>query len=150
MNSGTSDFLNVSRWVAALSVVFYHVYSISVGDPERVVHLSLVWRVVHFSSGFGHVSVIVFFVISGFLVGGRTILTLRNKEFNLLDYLIHRFSRIYLVLVPALVVGYAVDWAGINFCDSSGIYIHPDQFYTNQFGNDITHHLSLRILIGNF
>jgi peptidoglycan/LPS O-acetylase OafA/YrhL len=149
MNSGTSDFLNASRWVAALAVVFYHVYNISVGDPQHVVHLSLVWRIVHFFSGFGHVAVIVFFVISGFLVGGRTILTSRNKGFNVLDYFIHRFSRIYLVLVPALVVGYGVDWAGINFCDSSGIYVHPDQFYTNQFGNDITDHLSLSIFIGN-
>src|SRR5689334_17724012 len=109
MNSGTSDFLNASRWVAALSVVLYHVYSISVGDPQHVVHLSLFWRIMHFGSGFGHEAVIVFFVISGFLVGGRAILTLRNKGFNLSDYFIHRFSRIYLVMVPALVVGYAID-----------------------------------------
>jgi peptidoglycan/LPS O-acetylase OafA/YrhL len=93
--------------------------------------------------------VIGFFVMSGFLVGGRVILRLPDKGFNATDYFIYRFSRIYTVLIAALVVGYHLDWLGINYLDSSGIYIHPDQFYTNQFGNDITSHLGLGILIGN-
>ena len=149
MNSGTSDFLNASRWVAALAVVFFHVYNISVGDPQHVQHLSLFWRGVHFFGGFGRIAVIAFFVISGFLVGGRVILRLPDKEFDAIDYFIHRFSRIYTVLIPALVMGYGIDWLGINFFDSSGIYIHPDQLYTNGFGNDITNHLGLGIFIGN-
>jgi peptidoglycan/LPS O-acetylase OafA/YrhL len=149
MNSGTSDFLNASRWVAALAVVFYHVYNISVGDHDHVEHLSLFWRGVHFFGGFGHIAVIGFFVISGFLVGGGVILRLPYKGFDVTDYFIHRFSRIYTVLIAALFVSYCVDWLGINYLDSSGIYIHPDQFYANQFGNDITSHLGLGILIGN-
>jgi peptidoglycan/LPS O-acetylase OafA/YrhL len=66
-------------------------------------------------------------VISGFLVGGRTILNLHDKGFGIIDYLVHRFSRIYTVLIPALIVGFILDRLGI----ASGIYNHPDQFYTN-------------------
>jgi peptidoglycan/LPS O-acetylase OafA/YrhL len=59
MNSGTSDFLNASRWVAAFFVVIGHVYNISV-NYRGVVHPSLLVRGMHFFSGFGHIAVIVF------------------------------------------------------------------------------------------
>jgi peptidoglycan/LPS O-acetylase OafA/YrhL len=104
---------------------------------------------VHFFGGFGHTAVIIFFVISGFLIGGRTILNLEDKGFDLVDYFIHRFSRIYTVFVPALVAGYMIDWAGLEFFNASGIYNHPEQFYTNAFGNDIAKHLGLDTFVGN-
>jgi peptidoglycan/LPS O-acetylase OafA/YrhL len=149
MKAGTSDFLNASRWVAALLVVLYHVYNISIGDPNHVVQPSLFWHAVHFLCGFGHIAVIAFFVISGFLVGGLAILRYPDKGFDAVDYFVHRFSRIYTVMIPALIAGYMFDWSGIKFFDSSGIYIHPDPFYSNRFGNDIANHLSLQIFVGN-
>jgi hypothetical protein len=151
MNSSTSDFLNASRWIAAFLVVLGHVFSISISMdhyydiPDR----SLLLRGLHFFSGFGHIAVIVFFVISGFLVGGRAILRSLNQEFRVTDYFSHRFSRIYTVFIPALIVGYIIDWSGIKFFNSSGVYIHPEQFYGNPLGNDITKHLSLKIFVGN-
>ena len=148
MNSGASDFLNASRWVAAFFVVIGHVYNISV-NYRGVVHPSLLVRGMHFFSGFGHIAVIVFFVISGFLVGGRTILNLHDKGFGIIDYLVHRFSRIYTVLIPALIVGFILDRLGIEFFNASGIYNHPDQFYTNSFGNNIAKHLSFNTFVGN-
>lgn len=50
MNSGTSDFLNASRWVAAFFVVIGHVYNISV-NYRGVVHPSLLVRGMHFLAG---------------------------------------------------------------------------------------------------
>jgi peptidoglycan/LPS O-acetylase OafA/YrhL len=147
MNSGTSAFLNASRWVAAFFVVFGHVYNISVNYHD--VHPNLSQRAVHFLGGFGHISVIVFFVISGFLVGGRTVLSLKIQKFNITDYFINRFSRIYTVLIPALIVGFILDRVGIAFFNASGIYTHPDEFYTNTFGNDIAKHLSFDTFVGN-
>jgi peptidoglycan/LPS O-acetylase OafA/YrhL len=146
MSPGTSVVLNASRWVAAFFVVFKHVFGISmanVGDP------SLLLRGGHFFSGFGDIAVIVFFVISGFLVGGRTILKLQYERFRIIDYFVHRFSRIYTVLIPALIVGFILDRSGIEFFNASGIYTHPDQFYNNSFGNDIATHLSLSTFVGN-
>jgi peptidoglycan/LPS O-acetylase OafA/YrhL len=147
MNSGTSSFLNASRWVAAFFVVLYHVYRVSIGD--YVGHLSLILRGVHFFSDFGHMAVIVFFVISGFLVGGRSILRSQDGAFDLLDYFVHRFSRIYTVFIPALIVGYILDSLGMRFCNSSGIYIHPDHFFSKPLGNNITEHLTFEIFLGN-
>jgi peptidoglycan/LPS O-acetylase OafA/YrhL len=148
MSPCTSNFLNASRWVAAFFVVIGHVYNISI-SYHSVVHPSFLVRGVHFFSGFGHIAVIVFFVISGFLVGGRTILSSQDKRFGVIDYFIHRFSRIYTVLIPALVVGFILDRLGIEFFNASGIYNHPEEFYTNSFGNDIAKHLSFNTFIGN-
>ncbi len=149
MNSGTSDFLNASRWIAAFLVVLGHVFNISIAHYYDIPDRSLLLRGLHFFSGFAHIAVIVFFVISGFLVGGRAILRFSNQGFSVTDYFLHRFSRIYTVFIPALIVGCILDWSGIKFFNSSGIYIHPDQFYGNPLGNDITNHLSLEIFVGN-
>ena len=61
MNSGTSDFLNASRWIAAFLVVLGHVFSISMAHYYDIPDRSLVLRGLHFFSGFGHTAVIVFF-----------------------------------------------------------------------------------------
>src|SRR5262249_47994123 len=103
----------------------------------------------HFFSGFGHAAVTVFFVISGFLVGGRNILSARENKFDISEYFTHRFSRIYVVFIPALIFGFLIDYLGIRLFNDSGIYNNPDQFYTNTFGNNIVDHLSLEIFAGN-
>jgi peptidoglycan/LPS O-acetylase OafA/YrhL len=148
MSSGTSNFLNASRWVAAFFVVLYHVHNLSISNYRTGAPLDLFIKGFHFFGGFGRTAVIVFFVISGFLIGGRTILNL-DKGFDLIDYFVHRFSRIYTVFVPALVVGYMIDWSGLEFFNASGIYNHPEQFYTNAFGNDIAKHLGLNTFLGD-
>jgi peptidoglycan/LPS O-acetylase OafA/YrhL len=148
MNAGTSNFLNASRWVAALFVVLYHVYSLSF-TRDHVENSNFFFRCLHFLGGFGHMAVIVFFVISGFLIGGRTILNIEEKRFDVIDYLVHRFSRIYVVFIPALIIGFILDCLGIRLFNASGIYNHPDQFYGNPFGNNIAEHLSFYIFVGN-
>jgi peptidoglycan/LPS O-acetylase OafA/YrhL len=148
MNPATSDFLNASRWVAAFFVVLQHVFNITINYSD-IKDPSLFLRAANFFGGFGHMAVIVFFVVSGYLVGGRAILYFKDKGFSARDYSIHRFSRIYTVLIPALIVGSMLDWSGIAFFNASGIYNHPDAFYGNAFGNDMAKHLSFGIFLGN-
>jgi len=57
--------------------------------------------------------VLVFFVLSGFLVGGKVIERLQNGCFSLRDYAIDRLSRIWVPLLPALAWSAAVAfWVG--------------------------------------
>lgn len=53
-------------------------------------------------------AVIVFFVLSGFLVGGRGAERLLNGTFRLKDYAIDRVSRIVTPLVPSLLLSAAI------------------------------------------
>lgn len=46
--------------------------------------------------------VLIFFVLSGFLVGGRLIDRLRNNTFDLFSYTVDRITRIWVPLLPAL------------------------------------------------
>lgn len=64
----------------------------------------------YFVTGFPHQSVIAFFVLSGFLVGGSTLRCVARWQWK--GYLIARISRLWTVLIPALVVGYALDFWG--------------------------------------
>lgn len=52
----------------------------------------------------GYEAVIIFFVLSGFLVGGRTIERLSRGTFDFPSYAIDRITRIYVPLLPALVL----------------------------------------------
>jgi peptidoglycan/LPS O-acetylase OafA/YrhL len=49
-------------------------------------------------------AVVVFFVMSGFLVGGKTIERILNGTFNISLYTLDRLTRVYIPLVPALVL----------------------------------------------
>ena len=126
MNMGTSDFLSASRWVAAFFVVIYHLYGISVLNQPSP---GLLFSGVHFFCGFGHIAVIVFFVISGFLVGGGAIFRLEDNGFDVIDYFVHRAARIYTVLIPALIAGFVLD-RGVSLYSTSRESITTQTFST--------------------
>jgi len=56
-----------------------------------------------FITRLGHEAVLVFFVLSGFLVGGRLIDRVRADSFRILDYALDRITRILVPLVPACI-----------------------------------------------
>ncbi len=119
----TSQFLDLSRWLAAFIVVLSHVRSlVLVNYGEVSFRPALPVKMLYFAAGLGHMAVVVFFVISGFLVGGGTIIKAAQGRFSLVDYALHRFVRIYLVLLPALVFGLLLDKAGCSYFNNSGIY----------------------------
>lgn len=54
-------------------------------------------------SHFGQESVIIFFVLSGLLVGGKLIERVVNGTFSLSDYAVDRITRVYVPYIPALI-----------------------------------------------
>ena len=75
-----------------------------------------------FMTGFGHSSVIVFFVMSGFLVGGKVLERLALGTFSWLKYLIDRSSRLYAVYFLALILGAMLDYNGYHHLNRFGLY----------------------------
>lgn len=120
MNSGTSNLLNALHWVAAF-VVLGHVCNIFVADYYVVEGPGLLLHGVPFLNGIGYIAVIVFFVISGFIICGRAILSSKVGGFNIINYFINRFSRVDTVLIPALIVGFILDRLGLELFIPSGI-----------------------------
>jgi peptidoglycan/LPS O-acetylase OafA/YrhL len=76
----------------------------------------------------GNEMVILFFVLSGYLVGGSVLSSLRRRTWSWSTYLIKRLSRLWIVLLPALLLGLALDLVGVHFFGGAGsIYDGPLQ-----------------------
>ncbi|MEX8495301.1 acyltransferase family protein [Sphaerotilus sp.] len=149
MNRNLSTFLNLSRWVAAWLVLFGHVRHIVLVDLVGVHKATLVDKGLYFFTGLGHEAVVVFFVISGFLVGGTTLERWQHRGPDLKRYAIARFSRIYTVLVPALLVGLLMDVAGLRWFNASALYTNAVRYHTISLNTDISAGLDTGTLLGN-
>ncbi|MBM3562748.1 MAG: acyltransferase [Alphaproteobacteria bacterium] len=123
-----SQFIEASRWLGALVVLAVHTSNlfINIADIMSAPHAPLVY-VWWFYAAFelGHQAVLAFFVMSGYLVGGAVLAHLRKNQGFLREYLIHRVSRIYLVVGPAVVFTLVLDSIGRWLFASSGVYEWP-------------------------
>jgi peptidoglycan/LPS O-acetylase OafA/YrhL len=121
--TASSDHLDMVRGAAAIAVLLGHLRTLFLVDFSEVARPSnpLV-KLVYFVSGFGHFAVMVFFVLSGFLVGGSVLRGRMHQEFNWSGYAINRLTRLWIVLIPALVLGAIWDHAGIRMFGTAGIY----------------------------
>jgi len=63
----------------------------------------------------GHQAVLVFFVLSGLLVGGSAIRKIFDGTFRWIDYLGARLSRLWVPLIPILVLGGLLDLAAAHY-----------------------------------
>jgi len=81
----------------------------------------LVEKAIRLFLGLGSSAVLVFFFLSGFLIGGKEINNSLKRELNFKRYLFDRLTRLWIVLVPALALTYI-----LNFftCRSSRISLY--------------------------
>jgi peptidoglycan/LPS O-acetylase OafA/YrhL len=74
----------------------------------------------------GNEAVMIFFVLSGYLVGGSAIRLIRSGTWAWRDYLIKRLTRLWVVLIPAILIGICLDLAGAHFFGGpNSIYSGP-------------------------
>lgn len=105
-------FLDLIRFGAALLVLFGHSRGLYFESIARAPDAGPATRMFYLVTGLQHEGVILFFVVSGFLVGGSVWRNIEARRFDARLYLINRFSRIYLVLIPALALVLILDRLG--------------------------------------
>ena len=113
-SSRASVSLDGLRGSAALLVAIGHLRSAFFVNLGELTSHKALWFGVYALTSLGHQAVIVFFVLSGYLVGGSVIRALRNEEWSWSRYFTHRLVRLWLVLLPALLLGLAWDQAGLH------------------------------------
>jgi peptidoglycan/LPS O-acetylase OafA/YrhL len=91
-----SIYLDLVRFVAACLVVIYHS------------NLRLISTEIIPFSGHGHAAVLVFFVLSGYVIS----YIVSVKESDPLDYWASRLSRFYALAIPAVLLAPLLDMAG--------------------------------------
>lgn len=111
ITDGVSYKVNIARAMAALFVMLVHIRT-SIFLPYKELSpasANLVNYALFFITRIGHECVLVFFVLSGFLVGGQAVAEHFKGGFNVKRYFINRCSRMWAVVIPALLLGWFVD-----------------------------------------
>ena len=148
INSTLSNFLDISRWISAFVVVISHLRNLVFVDYDYVDSKSILIRLFYFLTGFGQQAVVIFFVLSGFLIGGSILNKIKSRNFSFTKYSIDRFSRIYMVFPLSLLSGLLFDWIGYLHFNQTGVYTNKLQLATVNF--NISERIGLDTFIANF
>lgn len=138
-----SVHLDALRGIAALGVLLAHWSGHLLRAP---IHSrgGLLLKALNVVGNIGHPWVIVFFVMSGYLVGGSVLRSVSNGKWNWRSYLFARMTRLYMVLLPALLLGGLLDLYSIHKVGNATFYTSVDLLHEDPPPND-----SLPTLVGN-
>ena len=100
------------RGMAALMVCAGHLRGFLMVDYGGTKLHGLGERIFYFSTGLGHQAVMIFFVLSGYFVGGSVAGAYLTGKWSWLQYAIRRLSRLWIVLLPALILTLVWDMVG--------------------------------------
>lgn len=114
--------LDALRGFAAFSVLLSHWRDALYVDYKELGRHNPLVSAAYLFTGLGHQWVVVFFVLSGYLVGGSVLRSIADGRWSWRGYLLARFTRLYVVLLPALLLGGAADWAGMRLPGADSVY----------------------------
>lgn len=105
--------LNWLRGIAAILVLLSHARSFFFVDLKNYSDTpTILTKFFYLISGLGHPSVIIFFVLSGFLVAGSIERQWQENNFDIKNYLVTRIIRLWVVLIPCLLITFVLDHIG--------------------------------------
>jgi peptidoglycan/LPS O-acetylase OafA/YrhL len=115
-----SGLIDVLRGVSAIFVMLAHARNFVFVDFGQGAP-SIFRAIFYLATGLGHFSVVIFFVLSGFLISQSVIRIDWKNANSALAYLIARFTRLWVVLLPALLLTACWDCLAISLT-GSGFY----------------------------
>ena len=146
VDSWASVLLDLLRAIAALLVVLEHWRNIFFVDFPPSTDRPFLWALPYALTGAGHQAVVVFFLLSGFLVGGTVLRTVESGRWDWRSYLLRRSTRLWIVLLPALLLCFFWDSLGLHLGVAPALY-HGG--VNNHVVDDISRLLSPRLLLAN-
>lgn len=109
--------LDLIRGLAALEVAAAHLRGFMFEGADT--GSSALWKAFILLTAQGHNAVIVFFVLSGYLVGRHVSERFERDGWSWTAYAVKRLTRLWIVLIPALGLTAALDCAGENLFGGS-------------------------------
>ncbi len=125
LSASVSAHLDVIRSVAAWAVMWGHLRALFFVDYQELSPRSPLLKAVYFVTGFGHEAVMVFFVLSGFLISSSILRSQASGTWSWAGYTISRCTRLYVVLIPGLLFGALWDFTGKFLFAASHLYSSP-------------------------
>jgi len=108
------------RGVASLLVLCGHLRSFIFVNFGAAANPGMFTKVFYGLTSLGHQSVVIFFAMSGFLVGGKALEDMFAQRWSWSRYLLRRLTRLLIVVVPALVLTGLFDFIGITLTEGRG------------------------------
>ena len=134
------DSIDILRALAATAVVLSHARHLLIVNP---IDAGFVHKLLSFALSLGEEAVIVFFVISGFWII-RSVVS-AGAAFSWQGYLTARLTRLWVVAIPAIIIGGLMDFAGISLL---GGPIYEGTQGVNAISYDVASRLTLQNLVG--
>ncbi len=135
-------YMDAARALLAGMVAFGHAWALLIEDYRPTGNLLV--QFAYFAADFGHPSVILFFVLSGFWIG-RSVIASSAESWSWRDYLGARLTRLMPVVVPALLLGGVLDAIGLW----SGSSTHLGRTDTYVLPASVSPSLTLTSFVGN-
>lgn len=123
-----SVLISALRSLAALQVVAAHLRGELFPSLRTVADPSLWYQALAFFTGFSHIAVVIFFLLSGWLVGG-SLLNKLGEPHCMMSYAIDRLTRMWIVLVPAFALTLVIGTI-MQTVDPGRISYAPDNEYS--------------------
>ena len=133
--------------MAAILVLVHHVRGVFLVDYATLAHPSAVVTSLYLLTSLGHRAVVVFFVLSGYLIGFNVLQRSLDGGWQWLPYFLRRLTRLLVVLLPALALTLALDLIGRHM-SGSAIY-HGQLASESVITFDISQRDSVANLFGN-
>jgi len=140
--------LDFIRGASALIVLLNHWRNIFFVDYGDITSPSLASKSLYFVASLGRVSVIIFFVLSGYLISKGVVRDIINKKWSWITYLQKRGARLYAVLIPALFLSALLDFSGSHIFSGNTIYYANIQYHV-MFPFAIPNHMKFSYWISN-
>jgi peptidoglycan/LPS O-acetylase OafA/YrhL len=122
LNPHASALLDLMRGLAAAAVLISHLRGLFFVSYGEVVDRSAPTTALYFMTSLGHEAVVVFFVLSGYFISRSVLAAMTARRWSWGEYLVRRSARLYIVLIPALILGFILDETGMAGFGSDGPY----------------------------
>lgn len=106
-------WLDMIRGLSALAVCLGHLRNAVFVDLGTLEYPGIFTKALYAITGLGHQAVMVFFVLSGYFVGGAVLRS--GVKFDWPSYLSSRLTRLWVVLIPCLLLTLCIDQVVIAY-----------------------------------
>lgn len=148
LTSDASLRLDGLRAIAALIVMVGHVRRLFFLPSSRLAHPGAATNALYAVTDLGHSAVMIFFVLSGFLISLSIFRSISRERWSWSWYLSQRLTRLWVVLIPALLLGAVWDQAGIHLFGGAQVYDHPSA-YRDVLGFSVPARSTVAVFLGN-
>jgi peptidoglycan/LPS O-acetylase OafA/YrhL len=138
-------WLDFIRAIAAIEVFLGHLRGILFKGYSSG-STGIIKTIFYFFTGFGHEAVVIFFVLSGYLITDAIFRAKDRNGFSFLNYGLDRLIRLWVVILPGLLLTWVLDKTGLHYFASSPAYLGTIEYMGNI---NVLSHLSWTNFIGN-